>query len=241
MYVKKDKILTIVICCYNGGKYLKECLDSISKQSFSALPYQVLFIDDASTDNSVQILRSNFSILDNVTLINNKENNGVGNCCNMALGIINTPYFMRLDSDDYLSCDAIEKISEELSSSKDMGFIIFGRWDKRNDYLQEVNISDDIYTWIASATVFSTEAVKKSGGYCREYWEEYDLYIRLLEDGCKHKTSNCRIYYYRRGHASMTNDYNKNKAGIESLKRKWGNRILKKYGNYENILSYYGS
>ncbi len=236
---QKSNILTVLICCYNPGDFLRNCLDSLMYQSTSG--FDVLFINDASTDDSFEIAKAYSRFLENFTLLNNKKNEGLVKCCKKALGLIKTPYFMRLDADDYLSPDAVERTLKELASSEKRDFIVFKRWDVWGNEIKEVETNTDIYTWIAVGTVFSTEAVKSVGGYSDEYWEEYDLYIKLLEAGYKYKISPYRIYYYRRGHGSMSENYKKNKEGFESLLKKWGLNILEKYGNLKRILDYYGT
>ena len=57
--VKHRKIvLTVLICCYNAGKFLDRCLGSLVKQSIPSSFYKILFINDASTDESLKIAES---------------------------------------------------------------------------------------------------------------------------------------------------------------------------------------
>lgn len=235
----KNKTITILICCYNAEKFLKECLDSLVNQSVSSLFFNTLFINDASTDKSLEIAKSYSTFLNNFTLIDYKKHEGLTRSCNKALKMISTPYFMRFDSDDFLTSNAVEKMLKELNSSKNKDFIVFKRWDTWNTHLKKIEISDDVYKWIATGTVFRTQSVKNVGGYCNEYWEEYDLYIRLLEAGYKHKISPYRIYYYRRGHGSSTQQYEENKIGFDSLINKWGLKTLEKYGEFTKGIEYY--
>lgn len=236
---QQNNILTVLICCCNAGELLKECLDSLAHQNISDLFYKVLFVNDASTDNSLEIAKMYSKNSKNFTILNNTTNEGLVRCCNRAIEKIRTPYFIRLDADDWLSPDAVENVLKELVPSEKKDFFIFRRWDVWENEIKEIEVENDIYAWLAVSAVFSTEAVKSVGGYSDEYWEEYDLYVKLLEAGYKYKISPYRIYYYRRGHASMTQDYEKNKNGFESLLKKWKLETLKKYGNFEKILEYY--
>ena len=240
MVKKSEDILTVLVCCYNAEEFIKKCLDSLADQ-ISAINFEILFVDDASTDNSLKIAESYSKKLKNFKIINNRENEGLVRCCNKAIQEIKTPYFMRLDADDWLVSDAIEKILKEVGSLKKEDFIVFKRVDVFGNTVKEINISDDIYLWISGGSVFNTNAIKSVGGYSNEYWEEYDLYIKLLEVGYRYKVSSHCIYYYRRGHQSMTQDYEKKKSGSASLLKKWGVETLKKYGNPENIKQYYES
>jgi len=235
----RKNILTIIMPCYNAEDFLKECFDSLSSQTVSN--YDILFIDDGSSDTSLKIARSYFSIFENFKILNNDKNKGLVNCCNRALNFIDTPYFIRLDVDDYLPNDAIEKIYKEINCLDNEKFIVFNRWDVLNGKTKRTRVIDDIYSLIAVGTVFQTKAVRTVNGYSDEYWEEYDLYIKLLEAGYKYKKSSEYIYFYRRGHQSITRDNQKVKNGLKLLIDKWGRGTLKKYGDYNKLLKYYES
>lgn len=231
--------LTILICCYNAEKYLKECLDSVTGQTASLESYKILFVNDASTDNSVNIAKECLKGSPGSGILDNKKNIGLVGSCNKALNIIETPYFMRVDADDYLSLDAVSNALKELHISKTKDFIIFNRYDVLGSEIKKIRVSEDIYTWIAAGTVFKTNAVKKVGGYSREYWEEYDLYLKLLDRGCTYKFADDYIYYYHRRRESITMSREDNIHGFESLFKKWKPDILNKYGNIDRMMKYY--
>ncbi len=200
----------------------------------------VLFIDDYSSDNTLASLKEYSSRIKNFKLIKNAENKGLVNCCNLVLSMIDSPFFMRLDIDDYLANDAILRIQNEIKDLKE-AFLLFNRFDVFDKEVKEFKVTSDIYTWIAAGTVFKTQSVKSVGGYRDEYWEEYDLYLRLLEGGFSYKISPQSIYYYRRGRNNMTSCQEKNLDGIKSLIERWSLPVLNKYGDFEKVLAYYGA
>ena len=232
-------ILTIIICCYNGSAFIDECLDALVGQAAKDA-FRVLFVDDGSTDDSLKKARDKTRGMENIDFLENPKSQGLIKSCNKALAFVDTPYFVRLDADDYFSPDAVKDICEELKTAGDMDFITFKRWDILADGIREIEYEDDIYTWIAAGTVFKTAPVKAAGGYSDEYWEEFDLYIKLLEAGCSHMASERRVYYYRRTHSSMTTNPEKNRKGFEHLLGKWGIDTLKKYGDVKKAMGYYG-
>jgi len=243
--VKSDRksypSLTIVICCYNGELFVEECLNSLINQRKNTQPFNVLFIDDGSSDQTLSILQKYKEKLLNLKVLINKVNLGVVRSCNLALQNINTKYFMRLDVDDYLANDAVINIENELSSFEAVDFIVFNRWDilQNGNSVKKIQINQDFYNWTASGVVFKTGAVKTVKGYSDEFWEEIDLFIKLLEAGYKYKISPYFIYCYRRGHASRTKVVDDNQKGLESLIKKWGHETLQKYGRVSNLLGYY--
>ena len=110
MRPEKDCLITVLITSYNTGGFLKQCLDSIAGQHRGCMPYRILFIDDASQDNSWEVAEPYKKVFAHSVFLRNKENKGLIRCCNEALSIIETPYFMRVDGDDNISPEAMNKI-----------------------------------------------------------------------------------------------------------------------------------
>ena len=88
--------VTVVIPNYNGEKYLKGCLDSIAPSvQNAAITYDIIVVDDASTDSSRQIVKS----YPNVKLIEQKENGGFSASVNAGIKASETPYVLLLNND----------------------------------------------------------------------------------------------------------------------------------------------
>ena len=236
---KSNTLFTVLIACFNGGDFLKTCIDSIVEQDCEEDLPMVLFVNDASTDDSLKIAEAYKTTIRNLSIVSNASNIGLVRSCNKAIGGIKTPYFLRLDADDYLAPDAFRKIAEEIDRMNGDDFVVFNRWDVMPGGKREIHLSDNIYEWIAVGTLFKTEAVKAVKGYSSEHWEEYDLYIKFLENGQRYRVSPYRIYYYRRGHVSMTKNAEDNRKGFNSLIKKWGLSTLKKYGDFGKMMEYY--
>tara|TARA_R110000824_G_C15226470_1_gene678071 strand:- start:5129 stop:5872 length:744 start_codon:yes stop_codon:yes gene_type:complete len=93
--------LIIVVLCYNYEKYIKECIDSISAQTYK--DYKVIIIDDASTDKTVQIIKSNIN--NKFSLVINNVNKGALYNHIQALkskNITNNDIIVHIDGDDKL-------------------------------------------------------------------------------------------------------------------------------------------
>ena len=114
------KKITVIICNYNNEKYLEKCLKSICNQSVTKRAYSILFIDDCSTDNSI-IIAKKYLNFENFKIIKNNKNIGLVKSCNKAIKLCKTKYIIRIDSDDYVKKNFIEKFN--LSTKKDYDFI----------------------------------------------------------------------------------------------------------------------
>lgn len=122
--------ITVVIPIYNVEKYVDKCLTSIEKQTYSN--FNVLAIDDGSSDNSKDIVKKHALKDNRITLIE-KKNGGYGSVLQLALKNINTKYFLICDPDDWLAPNAL-KILHELAEKNHPDIIVA---DKYNVYVGE--------------------------------------------------------------------------------------------------------
>lgn len=103
--------LSIIICAYNSEKYIKRCLDSIYDQDF--LDYEVIVINDGSTDNTKEIIESYGK---DIELIN-KNNTGLADSRNVGLSSAKGDYIWFVDSDDELEIDSLNVIYNTINKS----------------------------------------------------------------------------------------------------------------------------
>ncbi|CEN91457.1 putative glycosyltransferase EpsJ [[Clostridium] sordellii] len=176
---------TIIIPVYNVESYLEKCLESILKQKFN--DYEIILVNDGSTDNSPQICDKYSSLYDNISVIH-KSNEGLSQARNDAMKIANGEYFIFIDSDDWLVESSLEKVYEIIKNN-DKPEIVINRilsYHQENDSYVECGYNfnikkmanmtcDEILkecyempSFWAAAWIF---VVKKS------YIEEHDLYF----------------------------------------------------------------
>ena len=101
---------SVIIPIYNVSAYLLECLDSVACQSY--LDYEVICVDDGSTDDSYAITKRYIERNDHWQLIH-QENQGLGSARNTGLKNATGDYVLFLDSDDRLRPDALRILSEK--------------------------------------------------------------------------------------------------------------------------------
>jgi glycosyltransferase involved in cell wall biosynthesis len=148
--------VSVIIPAYNTQDYLRECIDSVLNQSLR--DFEVICIDDGSTDGSLDILREYESRDERITVLSQKENKGSGASRNIALEIAKGEYALFLDSDDYLKENALEElynIAEEKSLDMLMFKIINFNYKTRKEsyseyfdmkFLKDI-VGDDIFSW----------------------------------------------------------------------------------------------
>ena len=103
--------ISIVIPVYNTEKYICQCVDSILKQSFQ--DFEIIIIDDASTDASYEIVKQKYSNLEKVKILRNADNLRQGLTRNIGIKAAKGKYLYFMDSDDVLLPKCLEHLYTE--------------------------------------------------------------------------------------------------------------------------------
>ena len=130
--------VSIIIPVYNSEKYLKTTIENILKQTFKN--YELLLIDDGSTDSSGEIC-DNYSKLDNRIKVIHKKNGGICDARNIGLKEALGQYILFMDNDDEVNERLIED-NYALMQENDLDLIKFGREAIyiNNDIIERSNI-----------------------------------------------------------------------------------------------------
>ena len=107
--------LSIIVPVYNSSKYLNKCLDSILSQTFK--DYEVLLINDGSTDDSAKILEK-YVLIDSRIKVFHKENSGAAQARNFGIEKARGKYIGFVDSDDYIEKDMYELLYNLITKYK---------------------------------------------------------------------------------------------------------------------------
>jgi len=99
--------LSLIVPVYNSEKYLERCIKSMVNQK-TKFKYEIIFINDGSTDGSEEILKK-YRQMDNIKIINQK-NTGISGARNKGLSIAEGKYIGFIDNEDYVSEEYIEKL-----------------------------------------------------------------------------------------------------------------------------------
>ena len=105
--MENQALISVIIPVYNVEEYLRECVDSVLCQTYGN--FEIILVDDGSTDSSGQICDEYLEKDERVTVIHQK-NGGLSVARNAGLSETNGDYIYFLDSDDYISENAIETL-----------------------------------------------------------------------------------------------------------------------------------
>lgn len=107
-------LVSIIVPIFNVEDYLRECLDSICKQSYQNL--EIILVDDGSTDSCNSIC-DDYSIIDKRINVIHKKNGGLSDARNTGMLYATGKYIYFCDSDDFLRDDAIEYLVDAAEGS----------------------------------------------------------------------------------------------------------------------------
>lgn len=104
----KKPLISVIVPVYNVSGYVHECLQSILSQNYCN--FEIIVVDDASTDDSVDIVRKTCCQQHNVKLICHDRNKGLAAARNTGLCEAQGDYIAFVDSDDYIASDYLEQL-----------------------------------------------------------------------------------------------------------------------------------
>lgn len=131
-------LISIIIPAYNVEKYIAKCLDSIKNQTFQN--YEVIIVDDGSTDNTLEIINQYISKRFRVF---SQKNKGAGEARNTGIKKAIGKYITFVDSDDfYYRNDCLEKIANEIkkNDSEVITYKMVRFYQNSGKYLEEDDI-----------------------------------------------------------------------------------------------------
>lgn len=99
-------LISFIVPVYNTELYLEECLDSLLNQNISRDEYEIICVNDGSTDGSLETLHNYASKYHNIIVID-KENGGVSSARNVGIDIAKGDYIWFFDSDDVLKSNSL--------------------------------------------------------------------------------------------------------------------------------------
>lgn len=227
MSIENGKI-SVIIPTYNCAKTILKSIDSVYSQTYRN--YEIIIVDDGSTDNTLEIIRKrNYDdrlkiIVQKNTGVSSARNNGLKNCAGK--------YVMFLDSDDYMKPEMMQIMLEELSIKK-VDLVISGF-----TYVREEGELDNIppkYSGDITAVDEKLFIKLYTNSFFNAPWNKlynksiidsnnirFDCELSILEDldfslhymSCINTLSvvNKSLYYYeRRGSGGLLRRFNKNK------------------------------
>jgi glycosyltransferase involved in cell wall biosynthesis len=204
-----------------------EAIASIFNQTYRS--YEIIVIDDGSTDNTRQVLEP---YLDKIRYLY-QENKGVSHARNLGLEMARGEFISFLDADDFFLPDKLAKQVAVFDAHPSLGIVHSG-WRLVNEKGEKISdiefwhwygsLELDLETWVVWKPVtismmFRKSWIKSVGGFDTRWHhgEDIDLVLRLSVNGCQAVWLPKITYCYRQHHYNVTRKYTQQAVSINSV------------------------
>lgn len=119
--IMKPKITSIIILCFNQIEYTRQCLKSIEK--YTSVPYELILVDNASTDGTGEFLKEYESKHPGCNVILNKDNRGFAAGNNQGIAAAKGDYILLLNNDVIVTQDWLERLIAHIESDSNIGMV----------------------------------------------------------------------------------------------------------------------
>lgn len=191
---------SIIITCYNKERYITRAINSCVNQNFPEDQYEIIVVDDASTDNSREAISLYEGLGDFIKIKHLAKNGGPSRASNVGIKMARGKYIVRVDGDDYIHKDFLRVMTECLEWNDDMGFVycdlitvsgVGGPKERKLARNTHERLLDH-----GAGVLFRKKWLAAIGGYDESLrnCEDYDLILRYEH---KYPGYHLRLPYYR--------------------------------------------
>ena len=220
-------ILSIIVPVYNVETYLKKCVCSLLDQNLNSSQYEIIMVDDGSTDSSGQICNEFAAVHPNIRVIHQK-NGGLSSARNAGIIEAKGKYIQFVDSDDYLNANVLGDLIKKLENENlDILRINYqnvdatGKVFEPNKYSKPfVDYSEEVcdgltflnerlgYACYAVQFIVRSSILQKEGNCFKEgiYFEDVEWTPRILLQAQRIASSPMMVYNYLFRQGSITRD-----------------------------------
>lgn len=137
-----EKKFTIVIPAYNAERYIGRCLDSLLNQDLPADEYEILVVNDGSTDGTWNVVQGYVRKTSNIRAFST-ENRGVSEARNYACSQAVGKYFTFVDADDWVKENTLALLYEKMEKDElDLLVVDFRYWDDEGELPKKLHYTD---------------------------------------------------------------------------------------------------
>lgn len=194
--------VTVVIPCYNDGRYIDEAVDSILRQTYK--DFEIIIVNDGSTDKYTVRLLSDF--MRPRTRVINVNYRNPGATRNHGIRETDSEYILTLDADDKFEETFLEKAVGVLDERKNVGVVTcwvkffgnwFGRWKPKGGSVKDFILENNA----CGSSLFRRVCWEQASGYDEspeQGYEDWDFWIKVTEIGWEVESIPEYLYFYRK-------------------------------------------
>ena len=185
-----DRLVSVIIPCYNAELYVEQAVLSIMNQTYNKL--EIIVINDASTDNTGEILKRLASLDERIMYIENRENIKLVDRLNKGISLASGEFIARMDADDISMPLRIERQVEFLLSNPSVGVVgtnallikenNVGKLFSKPLLDKEIKLELFINSpFIHPSVMMNRSLLDKVGGYSSNYYqvEDFALWVEM--------------------------------------------------------------
>ena len=211
--------VSLVVAVRNQEKYIGRCIRSILNQTYPRGDYEVIVVNDASTDQTKFALE----LFENeIKLINNEAQKGLPGSLNVGIRSARGRFVVRIDGDDYVHTEYVNILSMHLALNPWMDAVAcdYNLVSNNDEVIERMNCEEKP---IGCGIMFRIDQLVDLGLYDEQFLlhEDKDLRIRFLERHEIHRVA-LPLYRYRRHDENMTNDHESMNGYMDQLSAKHG-------------------
>ena len=213
--------VSIIIPAYNTEVTIKKAVNSALNQNFPKKDFEVIVINDGSTDNTLKNLKKYGK---RIRIINQK-NQGAIKAANRGFMAARGKYVIKLDSDDYFTRNILKDMVKILGNKQGIDFIYCDYYEKLIKGKIKIVSTKKIFDTISGGIMFIKKKLAKVGFYKENVkFAEYDLLLKILNKWKGHHIAE-PLFYYNRRVESLTGSRKWLKTAMTQLKKLHPNRI----------------
>lgn len=202
--INKQPDVTIYTCAYNAEKTISKTISSVIRSNRS-MDIEYLIVDDGSTDKTLYEVSKFLGMSLPIKVISNFTNKGLAVSSNVALDHARGKYVIRVDADDWLCDDAIDKMKTTLEY--DGSAIVYAGYfehSEEEDTYDPVVKNPRVNHHAGSALMDKRMINELRFSNHLRHWEGLDLYNRILMKGFKISYMDDPLWFYQRRSSSLS-------------------------------------
>lgn len=207
--------VSVIIRTYNAQDSIKKALESVSNQDFSKKHFEIIVINDGSTDGTSEILES---YQKQIRLINQK-NRGAVPSANRGFRMAKGKYLILLDADDYFAPTILKKMADILDKKPEIDFVCCDYYEKSKNGKVKIVSTKNIFNILACGVMYRKNKFAKERFYKENLkLPEYDLLLQTKKKWQGYHIPK-PLYFYNRRKDSLSGEKQWVKSAINELKK----------------------
>lgn len=239
--MNKEELVSIIVPVYNSGSFIKDTIETVKDQTFQN--WELLLVNDCSTDNSKNIIEEQIKKDDRINLIELEENSGAAVARNRGIKEAKGKYIAFLDSDDLWNKDKLEKqISFIKNNNYEFTYTDYEFADEKGKKLNKVVKVPKSITYeqaLKNTTIFTSTVIFDVEKLGKELismpnirrGQDTATWWKVLKTGVIAYGLNESLSIYRRSNNTLSSNK------VKALKRTWN--LYRNVERFSVIKSFY--